>query len=236
MKEMRYPFLWIAADALTKKESETLEILREIAILGYIYPGKFGIKINLDFIAKRGLGYAVDSVRQFNLPVFTDFKMWNGGRTMADLVDELVQLGVAFVNVYAEAGGEIEKAVKRTEGTGTKILGLTVLSHYNDDDCRKKYGRTLKKAVEFFGQMAIDNGCHGIILPGTCLDVVQNWNTIKFATGGRPLWYKDDRHKQEMTLSQIVSLGADMLVCGRPIMKSREPILAFHKIMEEIKI
>lgn len=104
--------------------------------------------------------------------------------------------------------------------------------------CQKWYKRTVREAVADFSRYAIEAGCHGVIVPGTMLDVVKDLKTIKMATGVRPEWYKDDRHQQEATPAQVANGGADYAVCGSPILKQptkEEKIMALRKVIQEMR-
>ncbi len=212
------PQLFLAFDNLKEKPDETLVDLYNLSDSGE----SFGIKFNLDaMLNPRGdsLGLVVDRLTRLGRPVFADLKMWNGSRTMESVVKTFVGLGVDFVNVYALADKQLAKAVKAAEGSNTKILGLTVLSHYDDSYCQKWFRRTLAEAVAYFSQFAVEAGCHGILLPGTMLDVVRDLHIIKVATGLRPEWYRDNRHEQETTPAVVARGGAHLAGCGSPVLK-----------------
>lgn len=214
----RTPQLFVAFDGLAKDFDETMKVLNELADTNE----QFGIKFNLDSMIAEGMlvpNPYKNYIKCFGRPTFADIKMWNGSRTMESVVKHCVELGVDYVNVYALADKELAKAVKATEGSNTKILALTILSHYDDAYCQKWFRRTLKEAVVDFSRFAVDAGCHGIILPGTALNEVHGLDTIKVATGIRPLWYRDSRHEQEVTPRQAIADGADIIVCGSPILK-----------------
>lgn len=200
----------------------------------------FGIKFNLDAALNpyMPLSHVVKNLKCFGRLLFADLKMWNGSRTMESVVKTFVDLGVDFINVWASADEQLEKAVKATEGSKTKVLGLTILSHYGDVHCQKWYKRTTREAIIDFSRYAVEAGCHGIILPGTMLDVVKDLQTTKMATGMRTDWYKDNRHKQEATPAEIAIGGADYAVCGSPILKQptkEKRIAALRKILEEMR-
>lgn len=201
----------------------------------------FGVKINLDYVLQNGfsdLSNLMRELKHYCHPLFVDLKMWNGSRTMESVVKTLVSLGVDFVNVWALADKQMAKAVKATEGSNTKVLGLTVLSHYDDAYCQKWFKRNLIEATADFSRYAVEAGCHGIILPGTTLGVVKDLQTTKMATGLRPTWYKDDRHEQEVTPVEVARGGAEYAVCGSPILKQpskEEKITALRKILEEMR-
>ena len=228
------PFLFIALDDLAEKEEETLEIAKRLSEI----KGNFGFKINLDYLLKHGLKGSVSSVKkvqQFNRPVFADLKMWNGTRTMRAVIKMLVDSEVDYLSVYALADDLLPKAIQATEGSKTQVLGLTVLTHFSEDYCQRHFRRTLKKTVWHLAKVALDRGCHAIILPGTALDVVQDLEVIKVVPGVRPKWYQDKRHLEKVEPGEAIENGAIFLVCGSPITRSSDEVLALKKVLFEMR-
>lgn len=225
-------FLFIALDGLAEKEKETLKIAERLSEI----EGNFGFKINLDYLLKKGIQDAVENVKQFGKPVFADLKMWNGGRTMTSVIENLVSMEVEYLNIYALADDLLPEVIKIVGDSKTKILGLTVLTHYSEDYCQKHFHHSLRGAVRHFAQVAIEVGCHGIILPGTTLEIVQDLEIIKVVPGIRPEWYEDTRHKQTVTPSEAILNGADVIVVGSPITKDKNPPEALRRILREVKI
>jgi len=208
------PTLFVALDGLRGRRRETLDAVRDMETVN----GNFGFKINLDCFLDQGMRQAVRSFPSPKL-IFADTKTWNGKRTMTDIAKMLVDAGVNYFNVWVQADDQLEGAVKAVEGSMTKILGVTVLTHYSDEYCRMYFRRSLEETVVFLTQRAEDIGCHGVILPGTCLLAVKDSVLLKVVPGIRMEDFKDDRHKQEVTPEFAVQNGADILVCGSPIMK-----------------
>jgi len=230
---MKKPFLFVALDDLDKKERETLETAEQLSSVD----GPFGFKANLDYLLQEGVlatHAAIGKVQRFNRPVFADLKMWNGTRTMQSVIEMLVAKGVDYLNVYALADDLLPGAIKAAEGSQTKVLGLTVLTHFSEEYCQKHFRRSLRETVRHFAEVALDRGCHGIILPGTALDVVQDLQTIKVVPGVRPTWYQDTRHEEEIEPRIVVEQGADCLVCGSPIMKATNKIAALKRVLSEM--
>lgn len=231
------PFLFVALDGLTKNEEATLSTARRLSDID----GDFGFKVNLDYLLWCGMSEAVHHIKQFGRPIFTDLKMWNGSRTMIDVVEGLIRLNVDFLNIYALADNlllktlEAVQILKAVRIANTKVLALTVLTHFNEDYCQRHFCRSLKETVRHFAEVAVGAGCHGIILPGTALDVVKDMSVIKVVPGVRPEWYKDTRHEEEVEPRVAVEGGADILVCGSPIMKAENPAAALKKVLSEIK-
>lgn len=226
-------FLFVALDDLTNRERETVKVAEQLSKV----EGNFGFKVNLDYLLnpEKGLKALLAPIQQFGRPVFSDLKMWNGTRTMASVIENLVALGVDYLNVYALAEELLPKAIRVTEGTKTKVFGLTVLTHFSETYCQKHFRRSLPETVRHFAEVAVVAGCHGIILPGTALESVADLDTIKVVPGVRPTWYKDTRHEEEVEPRAAVEKGADVLVCGSPIMKSENPVDALRKVLSEMR-
>ncbi|MBZ9572216.1 orotidine 5'-phosphate decarboxylase [Patescibacteria group bacterium] len=225
------PLLFVALDGLTKRERETLEIAEQLSEI----KGNFGFKVNLDYLLKRGVEDALENVQQFGRPVFTDLKMWNGRRTMTSVIENLVNMGVDYLNVYALADDLLPEAIQIVEGSKTKVLALTVLTHYTEGYCQEHFYRSFGGTVRHFAEVAIKVGCHGIILPGTTLEIVRDLEIIKTVPGIRPEWYEDTRHKQIVTPGEAIRNGADIIVVGIPITKTKNPSESLEKILVEME-
>lgn len=224
-------FLWVALDALNKKEEETLRLAESLAGV----QGDFGFKINLDYLLLHGLKTAVANITSFGRPVFTDLKMWNGSRTMVDAVDRLVAQEVRYLNVYALADTMLPKAVERAKGSKTEILGVTVLTHYDEAYCKKFFRRSLPETVRLLSETALERGCHGVILPGTAMSVISDLSCKKMVPGIRPVWFSDDRHEEETLPADAVNSGATDVVCGSPVVKSDDPKGALIRLLGEMQ-
>lgn len=205
--------------------------------------GNYGFKINLDSVADFSSSalkpYSlVRSVQETGKPIFVDMKMWNGGRTMSKIAKQCaVFLGVDIINMYPHAGKKFyEKVLSELEGEKTRLFGLTILTHYTDEDTQKLYGRNLRDTVRMFTEMNVEYGAHGVILPGTALDDVRDIAIPKLVPAVRPLWYEDKKanaQEQTVTPEEAFEKGAEIVVCGSPIFKSRNPLEALERILAE---
>lgn len=204
---------------------------------------KYGFKINLDSVAHFSSSAAnpyshVKQVMSLGKPVFVDLKMWNGGRTMENVAKGCADLGVSIINMYAHAGRKFVERVKRSlEGSNTKLFTLTVLTHYTDSDAQEIYGCSLSEAVQRLAKIGIEGGADGLILPGNQLEYFRSSPLEKLCPAIRPLWFEDTKaNDQEQTITpyEAVSGGADIIVVGSPIRRSKSPSEALIKIIEEI--
>lgn len=228
---MTSPLLFVALDDLLGKKRETVEAIREMDQ----EQGSFGYKINLDCLMHHGVYMAVRSQILTSRPIFADTKTWNGKRTMTDIAKMLVDTGVDYFNVWVQADDQLAGAVKATEGSKTKILGVTVLTHYGEDWCQMYFRRSLAETVEFLAKRAKNLGLHGVVLPGTCLPAVKDIDLINAVPGIRMDDFKDDRHKQEVTPEFASQNGAGIIVCGSPIMKAANRVEKLKEVLLRIQ-
>lgn len=230
MKKIELPSFFLANDA-----SDHDGILRQMDMVAEV-SGDFGIKLNLDIVL-RDLSIISRITNEYEKKVFVDMKMWNGKRTMMEVVKTLADYGVAMTNVWAQAEDMLEKAVDALINSDMALFGLTVLTHYDDAWCRKYYGKDLNATVAMLAKTAMDFGCGGYILPGTTLRAVSDLPGLKFNPAVRPSWFKNPKanfQKQIMSPGEAKKAGADIVSCYSPVFKSDNPAKALQKILDEI--
>ena len=228
MREKK-PLLFVALDWRdTRKVRKMADNLSEVE-------GNFGYKVNLDFLVKPYRGSLASLKKTFGKPIFADMKMANGSRTMISAVESLSKEKADFTNIYALMEQEMQKTIEAVKSNGVKIFGLTALTHFDEGYCQRIFRRSLLETVRMLAGISQDAGCDGIILPGTALEAVQDMNILKIVPGIRPLWNRDERHKEIITPMEAISLGADMIVVGSPITKAKNPCEALEKILSEME-
>ena len=133
---MSKPFLFVGLDY--ENPSEVAGFAEELT---QVDRTNFGFKLNLDFILNTALlgdRKPFERVLKLGRPIFADLKMWNGKRTMTSIAEGLIKTGIDYFNVYSLADAPFLKAVvEATNGTKTKVLGVTVLTHYDEDYCQR---------------------------------------------------------------------------------------------------
>jgi orotidine-5'-phosphate decarboxylase len=215
--------LFVALDNLITDEKSTLYKTRRLSELLDI-----GFKVNLDYLLLKGIEPTIKKLRfwcEKPCPIFVDLKMWNGSRTMINIIKQLIDCEVNYTNVYLLAGQDVvEKVVETAADSSLKIWGLTILSHYDNNYCRDIFFDYCSGVVKKLSLTAILSGCHGVILPGPCLAAIEDLKIVKVVPGVRPVWYSDDRHKQAITPESAYIDGATHIVVGGPIMNADDPV------------
>ncbi|MCK4554545.1 orotidine 5'-phosphate decarboxylase [Candidatus Parcubacteria bacterium] len=228
-------FLYVAMDFM-----DEAEMLRAAEMLAVV-EGNFGFKVNDDYISKYTAKRAVGGLTQFNRRIFADTKMFKGRRRMINTVNELAEIGgVEYTNIFALVGHKmLKKVVQATKDSGVGILGITILTHMDEDYCQEMFRRSLPDAVRFLAEVSQDSGCSGIILPGTCLDAVKDMSIKKVVPGIRPIWYESKKanpQAQIVTPKPAVKHGADILVAGSPVWDTSNPVDSLKRILDEMDI
>lgn len=234
---MKKPFLFVGLDY--ESPYKVADFAEELAVIDR---DDFGFKLNLDFYincALHGDTEPLARVAGLEKPMFADLKMWNGARTMSSVAEGLrVTHGANYFNVYALAGESfLRKVVDSVAGTNIKVLGITVLTHYDEDYCREMRGSSFRDAVRKDAETVHKAGCHGIILPGNMLEEVADLEMQKLVPAVRPEWYGktgDNYQEQETYVRDAVRDGADLLVCSSPIRKSKDRKEALVRTLDEM--
>ena len=207
-------------------------------------PPRYGFKVNLDSFLTfhpeaRNPFSLITRLLAFGKPLFLDFKMWNGGRTMENIAKGCAGLGVDIINMYPHAGGKfMARVVKSLEGSKTRLFGLTVLTHYTDEDTQRLYGKNLADSVRMLSLINQEYGAHGLIVPGNQLRGIIDITLPKLCPAIRPVWYADTKandQEQTVTPTQAYNDGAKYLVVGSPIRKDNKPHLALERILKEVR-
>ena len=122
----------------------------------------------------------------------------------------------------------------------TKILGVSALTSLNTKQVNKYYYReNAIKLVTDFTNYAIENKLDGIVCSPQEIKTVKKIAGKKLlivTPGIRPKFYnqKDDQ-KRIMGPGKAISLGADYIIIGRPIINSNNPLENIIEINSEIE-
>ena len=177
-----------------------------------------------DFIRRlRGLG----------VDVFLDLKFHDIPETVRKAVRSAAALDVRFLTIHTSGGpAMIEAALKGAEeaGTGTTVLGVTVLTSMDEASLRATgQERTPAGQVLFLAEMAQKSGLKGLVCSPLEIAPIRArlGNEILLVTPGIRSG-TDAKGDQKRTLSagEALRLGASHLVVGRPITEAPDPVAA----------
>lgn len=185
-----------------------------------------------DTIIKVGLQYftAFGMPKNLNRDIFLDLKLHDIPNTIYHAVKN-VCADVHFMTIYAGGEQEIIKAAVRARnevGSVAKIICVTKLTSQNIEN---------EADVLNLTKISIDAGADGIVCSALEAESIRHKigkNPIIITPGIRPQWYQTvDDQVRTCTPKSAFNAGSNILVIGRPIMSSPNPIQTLKKIYSE---
>jgi orotidine-5'-phosphate decarboxylase len=169
--------------------------------------------------------------------VFIDLKLHDIGNTVASGVKSIAKLGATFLTVHAYPQ-TMKAAADARAGSNLKILGVTVLTSYNEADAQAAgYRLSVSEMVEMRARQAQESGIDGIVSSAeeaARLRKIVRADMALVTPGIRPTGSDVGDQKRVMTPSRAISEGADYLVVGRPITEAADPKQVAEAIVAEI--
>jgi orotidine-5'-phosphate decarboxylase len=192
-------------------------------------------KIGYQLAFAGGLAYA-PMLADAGKRVFLDLKLHDIANTVAQGVKSAARLGASFLTVHAYPQ-TMQAAVEARAGE-LRILAVTVLTSYNDDDLKAAgYAASLRELAASRAAQARDIGVDGLVCSAEEAAELRTIAGPKLALvtpGIRPAGGERGDQKRVMTPRAAIAAGADYLVVGRPILAADDPKAAAAAIVEEI--
>lgn len=189
------------------------------------------------------LGYAgglplVRKLADAGKKVFADLKMHDIGNTVARGVESVAKLGATFLTVHAYPQ-TMQAAANASKGSDLRILAVTVLTSYDDEDLRAAgYQLGVSDLVTTRAQQAQALGIDGLVCSpeeaGNLRKLIKP-EMVLVTPGVRPAGADIGDQKRVMTPAKAIAAGSDYLVVGRPILAADDPKAAAEAIVAEIE-
>jgi len=193
-------------------------------------------KIGYQLAFAGGLDFAANLVRG-GKQVFLDLKLHDIGNTVAKGVENVAKLGATFLTVHAYPQ-TMHAATEARQGTGLRILAVTVLTSYDDADLAAAgYDFTVSELVAERAEQARDIGVDGLVCSAeeaAAIRAIASAGMVLVTPGIRPAGADKGDQKRIMTPSAAIAAGADYLVVGRPVVEAADPSAAAAAIVQEI--
>jgi orotidine-5'-phosphate decarboxylase len=188
------------------------------------------------------LGYAgglplVRKLADTGKKVFADLKMHDIGNTVARGVESVAKLGATFLTVHGYPQ-TMQAAANASKGSGLKILAVTVLTSYDNEDLKAAgYQLGVSDLVAARAQQAQALGIDGLVCsPEEAANLRKHIKPemCLVTPGVRPAGSDVGDQKRIMTPARAIAEGSDYLVVGRPVMEAADPKAAAEAIVAEI--
>jgi orotidine-5'-phosphate decarboxylase len=220
--------LIVALDFATPREAEALAAVLGDCVVFY--------KIGLELAYGGGLSLATD-LAAAGKQVFLDLKLHDIAETVSRASAQAARLGATFLTVHAYP--QTMKAAKAgAGGSRLRILGVTVLTSYDDRDLAEAgYAYSVADLVQRRAAQAVEAGLDGLVLSAQEAPVVRarfGDGLILVTPGIRPAGAAAAGQKRIMTPAAAIMAGASYLVVGRPVTRAESPRAAAEAIIAEI--
>jgi orotidine-5'-phosphate decarboxylase len=209
----------------------------EAEAMGRRLAGRVGmVKVGLELLHAEG----PDAVRRLagaGHRVFCDCKLHDIPNTVAAAARALAATGAAMLNVHVAGGAEMMRAAKEA-APGVLVIGVTVLTSLDQDDLSALgVGRPLEEQVSHLARVAQEAGLDGVVASAREIRAVREACGPDFlivTPGIRPRSAAADDQKRVAAPREAIQAGADYIVVGRPITRSRDPAGAAEAVVKEM--
>jgi len=215
--------------------NKAVKIVRELKKEVYAF------KIGHEFFYNFGIvGYK--KIYKICPRIFLDLKLHDIPNTVQKGLKAISKLKPIFTTIHISGGDDMQKKSKLKNNNKTNILGVTILTSLNEEQTLKYYKeKNVNILVKKFASYAKKNNINGLVCSPLEIKVVRKEvgnKMILVVPGIRPkknsLSIQDDQ-KRTLTPKEAINLGADFLVIGRPIIKSKNPLETIKKINQSIE-
>jgi orotidine-5'-phosphate decarboxylase len=193
-------------------------------------------KIGYQLAYAGGFAFAEELIRQ-GKKVFLDLKLHDIANTVEEGVRSVARIGATFLTVHAYPQ-TMRAAMAGKAGSNLKILGVTVLTSYDDRDLADAgYAFGTADLVATRAEQAFEIGIDGIVCAATEAQRVRSLlgpDRLIVTPGIRPAGTEAGDQKRIVTPAAAIRAGADHLVVGRPITAAADPRGAAEAIVGEI--
>lgn len=213
-------------DNLTWKE--TLPILKATKNLVW------GYKIRRS-IFENGLS-VIQDIREYG-NVMIDFKFYDIPSAINEAVNLFIDNGANIITIHMSSDYKPKPHQSKFAAAITILTSMTVNSF---SKYYKEHNELSNLHIPLMVKNMVSNACdfnyEYIVCSGKELIDITNFKIKKICPGIRPVWYQDDDDQSRTTTpEEAISLGADLLVIGRPLLNSKDIDHAINQTNDEIE-
>lgn len=194
-------------------------------------------KVGLELVMSGGLDL-VRELKTDGLHVFLDVKFLDIGNQVQRAVAAAARSGADFLTVHATDSKTLTAAAAGAEGTGLKVLGVTVMTNLGAEDlAEQRVALRPQDLVAHRAGLVAESGCHGVIASGqeaAAVRAILGPDKLVVTPGIR---MTDDAAGDQLRITtpqQAIADGADYLVVGRPITGAEDPKAAADRFANAI--
>jgi orotidine-5'-phosphate decarboxylase len=207
-----------------------------LALVGQLGEAVSFYKVGMELYASAGMGL-VKALQDRGKRVFLDLKFYDIGETVKRAVAVVARSGVDMLTVHGSGAG-MRAAVEGRGDSPLKLLAVTVLTSYDEDDLRDLgYSCTVTDLVELRVRKAREAGIDGLVcspLEVARVRAIAGPDAVLVTPGVRSAGAAAGDQKRVATPAQAIRDGASYLVIGRQVTRSGDPVGAVAELRAEL--
>ncbi len=206
------------------------------------------VKVGPVLFLREGMGFLSELSDQ-GIPLFLDLKWHDIPNTVFGAISGLDLPTLRLVTVHAQGGESMvraaREAVEGLSGVTPLVVAVTLLTHLDGGELtRLGIGNRQERILEL-GNLALLSGAHGLVMaPGDLTRAREVLGSdpylvtpgIRWEEGAvKPVAGRRDDQVLAGTPTDALSCGSDLLVIGRPFLKSPDPERLLDTLLETIQ-
>jgi len=199
------------------------------------------VKIGKELFVAAGPA-VVERVHERGFEVFLDLKFHDIPNTVAGACRSAARLGVWMLNVHASGGEAMLRAAREAIDAVVRpplLIGVTILTSLGDKDLESVgFHGAVAENVERLARLARAAGLDGVVCSAHEASTLRHAAGEDFTLVTPGIRLASDAAADQariVTPVEAVRLGADYLVIGRPITRSRDPSATLAEIRDSLQ-
>ena len=232
----------MAKDVIIACDFDSAE--KTLAFLDLFKGRKPFVKIGMELFYAAG-PEIVREVKRRGHSVFLDLKLHDIPNTVKKSMAVLSLLGADICNLHAAGTTTMMQAalegLTRADGTRPLLIAVTQLTSTDESSMRRDLliEKPMEEVVRHYALTAKNAGLDGVVcspLEATAVHKECGKDFLTVTPGVRFAEGEIGDQKRVMTPSEARKAGSDYIVMGRPITAAKNPVAAYQRAIEELKI
>lgn len=206
-----------------------------------VSPEKCRLKVGLELYTASGPEFLQGMARR-GFRVFLDLKFHDIPNTVEHACRRVTSFGVELLTVHCLGGRRMLEAARKGVGEDSnrpRVLGVTLLTSHDATDLKDigVVGEITERTLAL-ARLAHTAGLDGVICAPTEAKILRRElgpDFLLVTPGIRPAGDAVGDQRRVATPREAVANGADLLVIGRPITQSADPVATLASIERELR-
>ena len=175
-----------------------------------------------------------------NFKIFLDLKIYDIPNTMADAAVSMANLGVDMFNIHASSGKvAMYEVMERLSSVKNPplVLAVTALTSFDENNFQKIYGDSIDAKATQFAKDAYESGLNGVVCSAHESSLIKSNTDENFITltPGIRIKETNDDQKRVATVEFAKQQNSNIIVVGRPIYNSKDPLHVVEDIIQRME-